>query len=319
VDEVRKLGDAYDQGLTMRATAALFPTKTYNGVATQYQIVTTKLSARDKRRNLQGEPGVKWPTADIELLQKLYAEGASVFKMCAHFPTRSVQSVMEARKVYATKTFASQKTRAPWRWWSQEDSQYLVESVLQGASIHHVAKVLGRTSKTVVEKAHRLGVQFRPRANLWSTEEERQLLQMRSDGASFETIGAALGRTFRSVEAFYYRHATVTSRDSKPRQRRRSPPTQLTLDDYQSIQSLRDKGTPWSSIGSLFPQYGLSSIQQDFWRFTKSRLSATDVREIERLRGEGTSWKGIVGSGDYPLRTAHGLTVAYRRAREDGQ
>jgi len=95
------------------------------------------------------------------------------------------------------------------------------------------------------------------------------------------------------------------------------PHTQLSLDDYQTIRSLRDQAASWSSIGSLFPQYQLGSIKQDFWRFTKCELSATDMHTIQNLRQKGESWKAIAGTGDYPPSTGGGLQRAYDRTLRD--
>ena len=196
----------------------------------------------------------------------------------------------------------------PKRSWSQEETRYLTELALQGADVHEIAKALERPPISVRNKAKGIGVQLLPKRKepKFSTEESERLQQMRVDGATYRKIAAALGRPLSNVANHWYRLGSNSSREYYP-------PTQLSLHDFQTIRSLRDQAASWSSIGSLFPQYRLDSIKQDFWRFTKRKLSATDMRTIQNLRQQGKTWTAIANTGEYIMKTGNGLSVAYYR------
>jgi transposase-like protein len=160
----------------------------------------------------------------------------------------------------------------------------------------------------------KIGVRFISRSIKVSTEEKEQIVQMRTDGASIKAIAAALGHTVSTVKHQWLQNRPDTYECRKPRLINVYPSTQLTPDDYQTIRSLRDQAASWSSIESLFPQYQLDSIKQDFWRFTKKRFSSSDVRTIRNLRQEGRTWRNIADTGDNGYRTSTGMRVAYNKS-----
>ena len=270
------------------------------------------------RKVLMARPGMPiqrkrrstWQPAEIEVLSKLHKDGASLDKICAHFPTRSSRSVYSALHRHGS---GPEKPSNANRIWSQEDKRSLTELVLQGAGAHEIAKALHRSARSIWKMAWKIGVQFPSRARTFSTEEKERLQQMRLDGATFKTIAATLGRPINAV--FYQWSCLKTNHypSTRPNRPLFHPHTQLSLDDYQTIRSLREQAASWSSIGSLFPQYQLDSIKQDFWRFTKRKLSATDMRTIQNLRQEGKSWKAIVDTGDYSMTSQDGLREAFER------
>jgi hypothetical protein len=191
------------------------------------------------------------------------------------------------------------------------DVQHLVELASQGADAQQTAKSLNRAVGSIWFKARELGVRFGSKSKSISKDEIEQMLQMRADGATLEAIRAALGWTRYTVENHWYK--LRLNNITFPRTCKIFPPTQFTLNDYQTILALRDQATPWSSIADLFPQYQLGSIKQDFWRFTNHKLSSTDIRTIKSLRQEGKTWNAIADTGDYPYLTATGVGKAYRR------
>ena len=386
-DNHSELRDAYARGMPIESIAALSPSKTFGDVTAPHHALTSRLSEKGEHQFVQEKRrSVKWSKADNELLRKLHADGASLFNMQKHFPTRSISSVRQAlykykrgnsqdtvnpslskkderqsvqekrrsvkwsiadkellRKLradgasssgihkhfptrslssvihalhYLTKHTTSQEMSTSRCRWSQKDIQYLAESASQGASMFDVAKVLGRSPRAVCDKARQSSVQFASTVGSWSTEETEQVAQMRKDGASFATIGAALGRTCASVRWHWFR---PEFRDNRLQRTDQPPSTQFALDDFRTIRSLRDRDTPWSDIGSLFPQYALSSIKQDFWRFMQYRFNSADIRKIESLRRQGKSWKKLSESGDYQFARGAGIYTAYKRSLEDDQ
>jgi DNA-binding NarL/FixJ family response regulator len=306
-DERRRLKDAHEKGMALRAIVALLPAKTYQAVKAQRHLLVTAGSFKLEERR----ESIKWKPADIELLLKLHNEGASRYKLCAHFPTRSAQSIKSAVQNHSNQppTAGIHKSR-----WSQEEIRCLAESAAQGASALGIANSLGRSQSAVTDKAMKIGVRFISRSIKVSTEEKEQIVQMRTDGASINAIAAALGHTVSTVKHQWLQHRPDTYECRKPRLINVYPSTQLTPDDYQTIRSLRDQAASWSSIESLFPQYQLDSIKQDFWRFTKKRFSSSDVRTIGNLRQEGRTWRNIADTGDYGYRTPTGMRVAYNEA-----
>jgi hypothetical protein len=303
-DELRKLTDAIRNGMSIKATTALFPTKTFDSVAKQRRIYKSALS-----RNAERQSG-RWQPAELELLRKLSKDGASTHNMSAHFPARSLRSVLSAVEKYARKPATAYGCKHRW---SQEDRLYLAESVLQGADAYKIAKALDRTLEAVRKQASNIGIRFIPKVKRLSTEQTEQIVQMRTDGASFATIAAVFGRKVSSVRNHWSRLRPITDRDLRPLGRGTYPPTQLALDDYQTIRSLRDQDVPWSSIGSRYLQYQLGSIKQDFWLFEKGKLSSTDMRKIQDLRQEGETWETIAAMDDYLACTGSGLRKAYNR------
>ncbi|KAM0701024.1 hypothetical protein Q7P35_011385 [Cladosporium inversicolor] len=299
---------------TKDIAARLFPTKSYSAVVKQRHFLRSGLfTNRAPSDERQSDHGAKWQPADIELLGILRKDGASLHKLCAHFATRSPQSINAALHNFVLNPkIASHRARP----WSEADEQYLTKLVLQGANGYEVAKALGRTARAVWRRAYELGVRFNSNRmkHRFSAEEKIEIFRMRIDGATFGQIGAALGCDPDAVKYRWYQLGPETH-DSKVSQKRGScyPPTHLNTDDYQTIFSLRDQATPWSSIGSLFPQYQLDSIRQDFWRFTKGKLSSTDLRTIQSLRRGGKSWQAIVDTGDYSLASGSGLHRACNR------
>jgi DNA-binding NarL/FixJ family response regulator len=257
----------------------------------------------------QGKRRIKWQQADIDLIKKAREDGASFHEICAHFPGRSAQSVHMAflRLVDAPAR--------PKHSWSQEETRYLTELALQGADVDEIAEALERPPISVRNKAKGIGVQLLPKRKepKFSTEESERLQQMRVDGATYREIAAALGRPLSNVANHWYRLGSNRSRNKSNNSREYYPPTQLSLHDFQTIRSLRDQAASWSSIGSLFPQYRLDSIKQDFWRFTKRKLSATDMRTIQNLRRDGKTWTAIANTDEYVMKTGNGLSVAYYR------
>lgn len=307
VDDRRKLEDAHEKGMALRAILALFPGKTYQAVTSQrYTLVRSGSSTRKERQTRD-----KWQPADIELLLKLYNEGASQYKLCAHFPTRTAGGIDVAVRKYSIQPPTAEIRKGRW---SQEESQCLVKSASQGASALEIANSLGRSRDSVVQKARSIGVRLTTRSIIKvSTDENKQIVQMRTDGASIKAIAAALGHTVNTVTRQWLMHRPDTYEGRKPRQFDVYPSTQLTPDDYQTIRSLRDQATSWSSIGSLFPQYQLDSIKQDFWRFMKRELSSLDVRTIANLHREGRSWQKIADTGEYAYSTETGMRKAYHK------
>ena len=176
---------------------------------------------------------------------------------------------------------------------------------------HEIAKALDRTSEAIWTGATTIGIQIVSKIPKFNTEENEQIQQMRADGATYREIAGTVGRTLAAVA--YHWHNVRPNYDlyTRPREHDYHPATQLSLDDYRTVQSLRDQAASWSSIGSLFPPYQPDSIKQDFWRYTKFELSATDMRTIQDLRQEGKSWRTIVETFDCPVKTGLGLRRAH--------
>ena len=312
-DDYRKLIEAHENGMTTKAITLLFPAKTYSAVKAKLGALLSSPSMLDEH-----QPGherrrckIRWQPAEIELLHKLHKDGAPIARICAHFPARSALAVESAVHRFVVKPPVASIRIGPWSW---EDTRYLTESALQGANLHEIAKVLGRTSKAIQTRARRIGVQFVLHYTEVTTEEKEQIVNMRTDGATFATIAAAIGRKVSTTRRHWNYNRPGNDKDTKLRRRDLYPPTQLTIDDHQIIESMRDQAASWSSIGSLYSQYQLGSIKQDFWRFTNRRLSLADMRTIQSLRQKGKLWREISDTGDYPFFTDSGLRKAYARA-----
>ena len=305
-DDRRKLRDALDKGMRIKAIAALFPTKTHGSIKGQSELYLYNASSS---RLDERQPSHRWQPAGIELLRKLHKDRASFRNLSAHFPAQSVWAIKQA--MFNAKRPATTPARR--RLWSQEETRHLVQHVLEGADAHAIAKTLNRSRSSVARKASWMNLRLFSNAKRVSAEQIEQILQMRTDGASFETIAAAVELTPSSVRNHWTRLRPITDRDLRSRTRRKYLPTQLTLGDFQTIRSLRDQDASWSSIGSESSQYQLDAIKQDFRRFTKRELSSTDMRKIQELRQGGKSWRAIVETGDYPFASGNGLRTAYDR------
>ena len=294
--------------MRIKAIAALFPTKTHGSIKGQSELYLYNASSS---RLDERQPSHRWQPAEIELLRKLHKDGASFRNLSAHFPAQSFGALRQAMFDHVKKPATAPARR---RLWSQEDTRYLAQHALEGADVYSIAKALNRSRNAVAKKASNMNLRLFSNAKRVSAEQTEQILQMRTDGAKFETIAAAVELTPASVRWHWARLRPMTDRDlRRSRTRSKYLPTQLTLDDFQTIRSLRDQDASWSSIGSEFPQYQLDAIKQDFWRFTKRELSSTDMRNIQDLRQGGKSWRAIVETGDYPFASGNGLRTAYDR------
>lgn len=267
--------------MTIKAITELFPTRSFSSVA--YQCLW--LSRNESEFVGGGSDRVPWSAAEKELLQRLDAEGASKGRVLAHFPSREYGSISGALQRYARGPRKS-VTKGHKRWSAQE-IKYLTESALQGVDVPTIAEALGRSTHAVYGRAARIsGVKFRPAVNAYTSMEKEKLLQMRGDGITFKAIAEALGRSLGSVTGVYYWLRPIKDHDAHPR-RNPSPLTRLTLDELQTISSLRDKKVPWAEIGRQFPEHELDVIKHGFQLFKPPSLSSDDMSEIKRLRDEG--------------------------------
>lgn len=236
VDDRVKLRNAYKQGMTIKAIAELFPTRSFSGVA--YQCLWL---SRNESEFVGGRSDrVPWSVAEKELLQRLDAEGASRDRILAHFPSRAYWSISGALKRHARSPRKS--GTKDHKNWSAQETKYLTESALQGVDAPKIAEALGRSTHAVYSRAARIsGFKFGPTVNAYTSTEKEKLLQMRGDGFTFKAIAEALGRSLGSVTGVYYCHRP--NHDAHIR-RNLSSLSRLTLDELRTISSLRDKKVP---------------------------------------------------------------------------
>lgn len=312
LDERRKLRDASAAGMTIKAIEPLFPTRSHAAIEKQRHTLRTS-DDQDK----EDKPAVVWSPAETQLLKKLHAEGASMYKLRAHFPTRTNKSLEGAISRWITQ--ASVNSCKGGAAWTSEDLFRLTELAAQGAFRREIVEALGRTCNSVSVKASCLGIKLSSSRKRFTAEEVELIVQMRGDGASFRSIYIALGRVHGegSITQTYYRHRPPEDRAAKLQRIFRI--AQLSLDDLKIIDALRVQGATWSDIERRYPEHEPGLIHESYKRFVNGKLSATDLRKVESLLGEGHTWQNIAGGNDYKHFSAEGIRSAYLRALEKQQ
>lgn len=318
-DEHRRLQDAHAAGMTTKAIEALFPERS--------PAAGTKLGSAlrndDDYPNENTTTDVFWSPAEKELLRRLHGEGASIYKLRAHFPTRTQKSLEGAISRWVTQVLPSNSKRggAPW---SGEDLRWLAELAAQGVKIRAIAEALGRTCNAVSHKACDIGIKLSSIRKKFTAEDVEVILRMRGDGASYQSIYTALGRAFAlgSIQHMYYRNRPRDNRDedSDAKLQNILRLAQLSLDDLKTIDSLRAQGATWSAIERQYSGHEPGLIHEGYRRYAKgSLLSATDLRKVGSLRQEGHTWQRIANSNEFKHYSADGIRYAYRRANEKQQ
>jgi hypothetical protein len=294
--------------MTTKAIAALFPSRTIGAVMRQINVLAC--DSHQYGKTMPSRSHRIWSPDEINLLQKLRADGFGPFRLRAYFPDRSIGSIQSVAKEHG---LAAKYCRGQGDRWSQEDDSRLAELVKSMNKIA-VAQALGRTIASVQKRAESLGVTFLPRFKEYTAEEILVILRMRRDKVPYKQIARELGREAHAVRAAYFRHRPLREGDAKVK--KVSHPV-LSREEMESVSTLRKQEVSWVEIGRRYPMHSLESIMADHRRLVGSKLTPTEVREIESLRDEGKLWREIARLDRFYPRTAGALTNAYRRAREN--
>jgi len=112
--------------------------------------------------------------------------------------------------------------------WPKTELRRMVELAEEGKGDKEIAKILGRSEKTVGLFCRRL---FGPRKPMhaWSTEEKNNLAELKKQGHSLREIAAILGRTAKSVRPIYVQ--------TPPKQQ---PPRRWTQEERQKLIELTE-------------------------------------------------------------------------------
>jgi hypothetical protein len=308
-DEQRKLKDAVAKGMTAKAIAPLFPSRSTASVYAQCNVL---LHNGDQYGKTSERKVQKWSPDELSLLRKLCADGLRPLNVRAHFPHRPIHSIRKAVSVHLVDAKACLKSGTPW---SYEDDRRLTELV-QTMHRKAIAEALGRTIASIESRTAFLGVKIPRKFTKYTAEEIAIILQMRRDKVPYKHIAENLGPSDHSVKglrAAYQRHRPLLDSDAKKREIWSS---RLSLDELESVSALRAQDVPWPEIGRRYPMHDLSLIVKNYRRATGSHLSATEVRKIEGLRRAGMKWREIFESNRFFYRGLSALQKAYARALE---
>ena len=300
-DEQRKLKAAAEKGMTVKAIATLFPTRSYPAVSTQWNAFLND-------KNLYGKTleRRKWSPEEMNLLAKLHADGLKPIKMRAHFPDRSTDSI--SRAIARGLNFeAHQNSHSRW---SREDDRRLTELV-QSTDKSAIAEALGRSIASIELRAALIGVKLPARIKGYTPEEIAMIFQMRHDNASFKQIAEKLGRSSRAANSAYNRYRPFRDSDAKVPE---NVHTRLSIEELERVNALRAQGVSWPEIGNRYPTHSFKSIAEDYRRFIGFTLSPDQVREIVRLRSAGKSWNDIVELDQFYHFTKFSLQHRYYHA-----
>lgn len=234
--------DAAAKGMTDKAIAMLFPTRTVGGVAIQRDALHQNgdLYGKNTYRRIR-----TWSPDGINLLQKLYdTNGLQRFKLLAHFPDRSLGAVTRAITLYCLSPRGGHNSGSSW---TDEEDKRLTEFA-QSTRKSEIAEALGRSIPAIEQRAATLGIQFLSASKVYTAEEVAVVLQMRRDKVTYKDIAAELGRKLpRSLSsAHYYRHRPLQDGDTK---RQKPLRDWLSLEELESISNLRAQGVSWPDIG----------------------------------------------------------------------
>jgi hypothetical protein len=303
-DECRRLKDAIAKGITAKAMAPLFPSRSTGSIIAKYHVLLYNGDQHDQTPSRRVR---KWSPDEISLLRRLCADGLKPSKLRAYFPDRTIPSIRRAIAVHRSDAEACPNSGTPW---SYEDDRKLTEL----APILHtkeIAEAMGRTIASIESRAIFLGVKILPPHNDYTAEEIAMVLQMRRDKVSCRHIGEILGRSEHSVRAAHYRHEPRKDRDARTLElwSRR-----LSLDELKSVSALRAQDVSWPEMGRRYPMHDLSLIVKDHRRATGRDLSASEVRELEGLRSARITWREIFESNRFFHKSMSSLYRAYHRA-----
>lgn len=306
-DEQRKLKAAVAEGMTIRAIAALFPTRSIQAVANKRDALLDNEDIYDTTpiRRYQ-----KWSPDERNLLHKLHTDGLKPFKLRAHFPDRSIGAIRRALANSFVK--AHHRKHAPW---SREDDMMLTELAQSKCTDKRaIAEALGRTIQSIEARARLIGVKLFRTTKNYTPEEIAALLQMRHDNAPFKHIAEKLGRNVNMVTSAYYRYRPFRESDTKVRE---NVYIRLPLEELERVSTLRAQGVSWPDIGRRYPTHSLESIAGNYRRFVGYDLSPDELREVVRLRNAGKSWRKILKLDQFcHFTTRDGLRHAYSRTLE---
>jgi len=307
-EECRRLKDALAKGMTTKAIKALFPTRTLLAIGSQRAKV---LRDEDLGSKTPSSKYQLWSPDEIKKLKKLHSEGLQAsFQLCAHFPDRSNASIKAAM---ATHTSAAHERPNSGSLWSHEDDQRLIE-LAQSMSKRAAAEAMGRSAASINTRASILGVAFISNFKEYTAEEIAVIIQMRRDKVPYRRIAAILGRNVNSVVGVHYKHRPLEDGDAKVQKFLHHG--RLSLEELESVRTLRARDVPWPEIGRQFPMHDLDLIVGDYRRFTGYRFSSNEMREIESLRAQGRSWRELSDSNHFYYNNKEGLKAAYRRTAE---
>lgn len=225
-DECRRLKDAIAKGITAKAMAPLFPSRSTGSVIAKYHILLYNGDQHDQTPSRRYR---NWSPDEISLLRKLCADGLKPSKLRAYFPDRTIPSIKRAIGVHRSDAKACPNRGTPW---SYEDDRKLTEL----APITHtkeIAEAMGRTIASIENRAVFLGVKILPPHNDYTAEEIAMVLQMRRDKVSYKHIGQILGRSEYSIRAAHYRHEPLEDRDARKLE---FGSRRLSLDELKSVE-----------------------------------------------------------------------------------
>jgi hypothetical protein len=283
-EEIHTLKDSVAKGMTIKAIAALLPTRSLAGIGHQ-------LDALRHNEQLSGEKGhTRWSAESVKLLLKLHAEGLSAFQLRVHFPDRSTHAIRRALITYTSRAHGVSRDKSSW---THDDETRLTELYAQGVHKRAISEVLGRSIPAIEARAAKLGL-LQPK-KICKPEEIAEVMQMRRD-----------------------KQRPLRARDARVQ---KSWLGRLSIEELESVSALRAQDISWADIGRRYPMYDLDLIVKYYRRFAGHDLTPTEVREIERLRKGGTLWREIIASNKFYHNSMQSLLAAYRRtvARQSPQ
>jgi hypothetical protein len=306
-EEIHTLKDSVAKGMTIKAIAALLPTRSLAGIGHQ-------LDALRHNEQLSGEKGhTRWSAESVKLLLKLHAEGLSAFQLRVHFPDRSTHAIRRALITYTSRAHGVSRDKSSW---THDDETRLTELYAQGVHKRAISEVLGRSIPAIEARAAKLGL-LQPK-KICKPEEIAEVMQMRRDKVPFKRIAELLGRPRSTVAEMYHKQRPLRARDARVQ---KSWLGRLSIEELESVSALRAQDISWADIGRRYPMYDLDLIVKYYRRFAGHDLTPTEVREIERLRKGGTLWREIIASNKFYHNSMQSLLAAYRRtvARQSPQ
>lgn len=256
-DEQRKLKAAIAKGLTIKAMATLFPTRSLSAVAGQRAALVDK-NLYNKTRERR-----KWSPEEMNLLAKLHADGLTPFAMRAHFPAWSTECIR--KKIVAS---LGAKSPAKAKGYTPEEIAVLFQMRHDNASFKQIAEKLGRSMNSVN------GAYYKHRPFRDSDAKVSKKVHTRLPIEDLECISAlrAQGVSWPEIGNRYPTH----SFESIAENYKRFLGFNLSADHFREIVRLRNAGKTWDEI-----------VKSDqFYHFTKASLQHRYYHALRKLKSQ---------------------------------
>lgn len=132
-----------------------------------------------------------------------------------------------------------------------------------------IAEAMGRSIASIENRAVFLNVKILPTFGKYTAEGIATIVQMRRDKVCYKAIAEKLGRSDLAVRAKYYKHRPLHGSDAEVKEIMRSG---LSLDELESVRTLRAQEVSWPEIGRQYPMHDLNRLRKTRSGFLQGSL-----------------------------------------------